>query len=130
MNLLENEGFHLLTRALLSLETEEECAAVTAQCKEYHELYDLIHFGELYRLGEQVECIYPRTRGVYALGATDGKDYRAMFANENDEDIVVETNLPSRMLAYIIDTDKNLEQVLLDPKRFTLRANTVLLFRN
>ncbi len=86
-------------------------------------------FGELYRLGEQVECIYPRTRGVYALGATDGKDYRAMFANENDEDIVVETNLPSRMLAYIIDTDKNLEQVLLDPKRFTLRANTVLLFR-
>lgn len=30
--------------------TEEECAAVTAQCKEYHELYDLIHFGELYRL--------------------------------------------------------------------------------
>ena len=30
--------------------TEEECAAVKSQCEEYHKLYDVIHYGELYRL--------------------------------------------------------------------------------
>ena len=30
--------------------TEEECEAVKAQCEEYHKLYDVIHYGELYRL--------------------------------------------------------------------------------
>jgi alpha-galactosidase len=30
--------------------TEEECEAVKAQCLEYHKLYDVIHYGELYRL--------------------------------------------------------------------------------
>ena len=30
--------------------TDEECAAVKAQCEEYHKLYDVIHYGELYRL--------------------------------------------------------------------------------
>ena len=30
--------------------TEEECEAVKKQCEEYHKLYDVIHYGELYRL--------------------------------------------------------------------------------
>lgn len=30
--------------------TDEECEAVKAQCEEYHKLYDVIHYGELYRL--------------------------------------------------------------------------------
>lgn len=30
--------------------TDEECEAVKAQCEEYHKLYDVIHYGDLYRL--------------------------------------------------------------------------------
>ena len=30
--------------------TDEECEAVKSQCEEYHKLYDVIHYGELYRL--------------------------------------------------------------------------------
>ena len=41
MNLLENEGFHLLTRALLSLETEEECAAFLEDLMTRKEMDDI-----------------------------------------------------------------------------------------
>lgn len=30
--------------------TDEECEIVRKQCEEYHELYDIIHYGELYRI--------------------------------------------------------------------------------
>lgn len=30
--------------------TDEECEAVKKQCEEYHKLYDVIHYGELYRI--------------------------------------------------------------------------------
>ncbi len=92
--------------------------------------YSFAAFGELYRLGTQTECIYERKKGVYALGATDGKKRAAMLANATAEDITVETNLPSSMTAYAIDEEKNLDLALINPKKFTLKANTVVLFKN
>ena len=92
--------------------------------------YSFAAFGELYRLGEQVECIYPRTKDVFALGATDGNKHAALFVNSTANDVSVETNLSSAMSAYAIDGKKNLELALLNPKKFTLKAHTVVLFKN
>ena len=92
--------------------------------------YSFAAYGELYRLGKQVECIYPRTKDVYALGATDGTKRAAILVNSTSEDVTVETNLSSSMSVYAIDEEKNLELALVNPKKFTLKANTVLLFKN
>ena len=92
--------------------------------------YSFAAFGELYRLGSQVEAVYERTRGVYALAATDGKKRAVLFANEGDADITVETNLAPSMSAFAIDAEKNLELALVNPKKFTLKAGTVLLIKN
>ena len=92
--------------------------------------YSFAAFGELYRLGTQTECVYERKNGVYALGAADGKKRAAMLTNATAEDITVETNLPSTMTAYAIDEEKNLDLALINPKKFTLKANTVVLFKN
>jgi len=92
--------------------------------------YSFAAFGELYRLGSQVEAVYERTRGVYALAATDGKKRAVLFANEGDADITVETDLAPSMSAFAIDAEKNLELALVNPKKFTLKAGTVLLIKN
>ena len=41
MNLLENKSFHLLTKALLALETEEECAAFLEDLMTRKEMEDI-----------------------------------------------------------------------------------------
>ena len=92
--------------------------------------YSFAAFGELYRLGTQAECVFDRTEGIYALAATDGKKRAAMLVNATAEDVTVETNLSSVMTAYAIDEEKNLDLALVSPKKFTLKANTVVLFKN
>jgi hypothetical protein len=92
--------------------------------------YSFAAFGELYRLGEQIACDYEKTDGVYALAA-EGEGKRAViFANSTKEDIAVETNLSPSMTAYAIDEEKNLDLALVNPKKFTLKKNTVVLFKN
>ncbi len=92
--------------------------------------YSFAAFGELYRLGTQIACDYERTDGVYALAA-EGEGKRAViFANSTKEDIAVETNLSPSMTAYAIDEEKNLDLALVNPKKFTLKKNTVVLFKN
>ena len=92
--------------------------------------YSFAAFGELYRLGTQIACDYEKTDGVYALAA-EGEGKRAViFANSTKEDIAVETNLSPSMTAYAIDEEKNLDLALVNPKKFTLKAGTVLLLKN
>jgi hypothetical protein len=92
--------------------------------------YSFAAFGELYRLGTQIACDYEKTDGVYALAA-EGEGKRAViFANSTKEDIAVETNLSPSMTAYAIDEEKNLDLALVNPKKFTLKKNTVVLFKN
>ena len=42
----------------------------------------------------------------------------------------VETNLSPSMTAYAIDGEKKLDLALVNPKKFTLKAGTVLLLKN
>ena len=92
--------------------------------------YSFAAFGELYRLGNQAECVFDRSAGVYAVAASDGAKRAALFVNSDDTDVFVETNLSDDMTAYAIDAEKNLDLALVNPKKFTLKAGTVLLIKN
>ncbi len=92
--------------------------------------YSFAAFGELYRLGTQVECICERADGIYALAATGEGKRAVLFVNATAEDIAVETNLSPSMTAYAIDGEKKLDLALIGPKKFILKANTVVLFKN
>ncbi len=92
--------------------------------------YSFAAFGELYRLGTQVACDYEQKGGVYALAAKGEEKKAVLFVNSTAEDVQVETNLVSTMNAYAIDAEKNLALALVNPKKFTLKAGTVLLIKN
>jgi hypothetical protein len=92
--------------------------------------YSFAAFGELYRLGAQVECTYEQKNGVYALAAVGEGKKAVLFANSSAEDVQVESNLVSSMTAYAIDEEKKLDLALVNPKKFTLKAGTVVLFKN
>ena len=92
--------------------------------------YSFAAFGELYRLGTQAECAYEQKDGVYALAAMGEGKKAVLFANSSAEDVQVEANLAPSMTAYAIDEEKKLDLALVNPKKFTLKAGTVVLFKN
>ena len=92
--------------------------------------YSFAAFGELYRLGNQAECAYEQKDGVYALAAMGEGKKAVLFANSSAEDVQVEANLAPSMTAYAIDEEKKLDLALVNPKKFTLKAGTVVLFKN
>ena len=92
--------------------------------------YSFAAFGELYRLGTQAECTYEQKDGVYALAAMGEGKKAVLFANSSAEDVQVEANLAPSMTAYAIDEEKKLDLALVNPKKFTLKAGTVVLFKN
>ena len=92
--------------------------------------YSFAAFGELYRLGMQAECTYEQKDGVYALAAMGEGKKAVLFANSSAEDVQVEANLAPSMTAYAIDEEKKLDLALINPKKFTLKAGTVVLFKN
>ena len=92
--------------------------------------YSFAAFGELYRLGTQAECTYEQKNGVYALAAMGEGKKAVLFVNSSEEDVQVESNLAPSMTAYAIDGEKKLDLALVNPKKFTLKAGTVVLFKN
>ena len=85
-------------------------------------------FGELYALGREVECSYSKD-GVYAVAATDGEEKSIAITNTK-EDVEIETNLTEDFAVYIIDENNLFTKTELDPKKFTLRENTVAIVKN
>ena len=93
--------------------------------------YSFAAFGELYRLGNQTAVsATPIREGLYVLAAASGKKCACMLVNSTEEDEEVFTDLAPSMSAYAIDFEKNLELAIVNPKHFTLKAGTVLLFKN
>ncbi len=88
--------------------------------------YALKAFGQLYRLGSQVEAAC-EGEGLYAVAAV-GEGGRGILVTNLKEDAFVETNLPAGMQAYLIDDAHLMEPVDLDPTGFVFRANTAVYF--
>lgn len=90
--------------------------------------YSFKAFGELYRLGSQVECSCDK-EGVYAVGATDGEK-KALLLTNIGEDIEMCIGLPENMKAYLIDQEHFMTEAKIDPNGFTLAKNETLFFKN
>ncbi len=86
--------------------------------------YGFKAFGELYRLGTQVECSI-EGEGLYAVAATDGEKKAVLLSNIG-ADRVIETDLAG-FAVYLVDETHSLEQVDLDPARLEMKENQVIL---
>lgn len=85
-------------------------------------------FGELYALGNEVECSSSQDN-VFALAAKDG-DKKAIILTNIGSDVNVELNLDDAFEAYIIDKDHLMTKTESNPKDFVLKENTILFLKN
>jgi hypothetical protein len=90
--------------------------------------YSFNAFGELYALENEVECCLSK-EGVYTVAAQKGEK-RAIILSNIKEDVKIKSNLPKGFCVYIIDKDNFITKTKLNPKKFTLKENTVALIKN
>lgn len=84
-------------------------------------------FGELFELGNEVEC--SAGDDVYAIAASDGERKSVILSNIGS-DTKVELALPSGFYVYILDKENLITKTELNPNEFTLRENTVAIIKN
>ena len=93
--------------------------------------YAFFAFGQLYALGNQVECnITERPSGLYTLAASDGEKNAVMIVNFSEESCALTLNAGDGMTVYIIDSENHLTPTDLDAKNFTLEANQIAFVAN
>ncbi len=86
--------------------------------------YGFKAFGELYTLGNQVECDFEK-EDLYAVAATDGVKKALLLSNlGDDEEICV--NLDPSMTVYTIDIDNMMTKTDVSPGKFTIKKNQVI----
>ncbi len=85
-------------------------------------------FGELYALENETVCNCDK-EGVYAVAAQKGEK-RAIILSNIKGDVKIKSNLPKGFCVYIIDKDNFITKTKLNPKKFTLKENTVALIKN
>jgi hypothetical protein len=67
---------------------------------------------------------------IYAQAATDGNKQAFLISNISEEVRSIETNLGTNMKAYLINAEKELEPVEINPESFTMQPDDVILFKN
>lgn len=85
-------------------------------------------FGELYSLGSETESRCSKD-GVYTIAAKS-KDKKAIIVSNVGEDVKIISSLPKGFSVYLIDKDNHTTKTKLNPKKFTLKENTVVLIKN
>jgi len=90
--------------------------------------YSFKAFGELYALGNEVECTSSQD-GIYALAARDGEKKCIILSNIK-EDCTVELDLPEGFCVFVIDKDHFIEKTDWNPCNFELKENTVAVIKN
>ncbi len=85
--------------------------------------YSFKAFGELYMLGNQVECIADEA-GIYAVAATNGHEKGVMIANIG-EDRVLKTNL-SDFEVYLIDGEHSFTLTDWNSEEFPLKKEQII----
>ena len=91
--------------------------------------YAFSAFSELYKLGSEAECTFPEGKGIYALAAANGENNALLIANTSGEEHEIKINLPAGMSVYIIDDTKKLERIDLNPSRFIMPKDSVVLIK-
>ncbi|MBQ8390919.1 MAG: hypothetical protein IJX50_00030 [Clostridia bacterium] len=90
--------------------------------------YTFKAFGELYKLGNQTE-LNCDTNGLYAVSAASDTEKAVLITNTTGSDQVIETNLEGEFEAYLIDIDHLMTNEEINPKKFTLKENQVILLK-
>ena len=90
--------------------------------------YSFKAFGELYTLGNEVECT-PSKDGIYAVAARNGDKKSVVISNILD-DAEIELNLTDDFCVYIIDKENHITETKLSPSKFILKENTVAVVKN
>lgn len=85
-------------------------------------------YGELYALGDEVECDCTED-GIYALAAKNGEK-TAIVVSNTKEDTAISLNLPDGFSVYLINKENLMTKTYLNPCEFTLTENTVALIKN
>ena len=85
-------------------------------------------FGELYALGNEVECLCSE-EGVYAIAAKND-DKMSIILSNISRDTKINLDLPDGFSVYLIDKDDLMTKKDSDPKEFTLKENTVAVIKN
>ena len=90
--------------------------------------YAFKEFGELYSLGNEVECTSEKD-GVYALAAKNGGKASVIITNVSD-DVEINLDLPDGFSVYIIDKENLVTKTELDPCKFILKENRIAVIKN
>lgn len=90
--------------------------------------YSFKAFGELYSLGNEVECTCD-AEGIYTLAAREGEKKSVIVSNIGD-DAEIETNLSHDFSVYLINKENHITKTELNPRKFTLCENTVAVIKN
>lgn len=85
-------------------------------------------FGELYVLGNQIECRSPE-KHLYVVGATNGTDKAVMIANNTGKNRSITTNLGEDMKVYLIDSEHHCTLTDYNAAEFALRKEQVALIK-
>ena len=91
--------------------------------------YAFAAFNELYRLENEVECIFEEGKGIYALAASGNGENAVLIANTSGQAMPVTINLPDGMSVYVADDTKKLEKAEQNPKSFTIPKECVILIK-
>ncbi len=84
-------------------------------------------FGELYALGNEVECVCDSNPGeVFALGAAGDDGKRAVLIANSGADAEILTNL-SGMKVLLIDKENFITETAENPEKFTIGRNQTVL---
>lgn len=86
--------------------------------------YGFKAFGELYALGEQVECTFD-CEDLYVAAATD-KTKKAVLISNLGESRELSIDIDSSMKVYLIDADNMMTETDYAPTHFTIQKNQVI----
>ena len=90
--------------------------------------YSFKAFGELYALGNEVECTCAQD-GLYALAAKDGEKKCIILSNIG-KDCKISLELPAGFSVFILDKEHFIEKTDWNPNNFELKENTVAVIKN
>lgn len=91
--------------------------------------YSFVAFGELYALGNQVDCAWVEPN-VYCVAAMDDEKKAIMLVNHSEEAKDIQMNIEEGFETYLIDENHFYDKVDITPNHFTLEANQVVLIKN
>ena len=91
--------------------------------------YSFKAFGYLYTLKNQVEVIGGKN-GIYAVGASNGKENALLITNTTVNNATIKTNLDSNYEVYLIDKTHAIALTNYNANNFKIKKNQVILIKN